>query len=94
MSAAIEVCINTNKIPKNVGHLIPFGEKQSLHINSMTALREWVADQIIKHEGPTVYVVSGAMPNCCAMQIGVLLSGKGDVIFKTTRDFRRKMELI
>ena len=90
---SISIEINTNKIPKSVGYISKYNGNQSLYIISMTEFKKWVQSKI-HQENETIkiiYVISGAMPNCAALQIGLLLSGHGTVVFKTTRDFVREM---
>ena len=92
----LEISIDTNKIPTEVGHITSFEDKQSLHIDSMTKFCEWVQSKIRDQNElrKVVYTVYGAMPNCAALQIGLLLAGKGEVVFKTTKNFKRGMKVV
>jgi len=89
----LEISINTNNIPPSVGEIREYQGNKSLHIESMTKFREWVLSKvpIESLDEEIIFVVSGSMPNCAALMIGLLLSGKGQVVFKTTKDFRREM---
>ncbi|MCK5012768.1 MAG: hypothetical protein KAS66_03030 [Candidatus Omnitrophica bacterium] len=93
MTEEIEVSIDLHKVPEDVGHIKDFEGKKSLHIKSMWAFNRWVSNQITTPAFKTTYVVSGPLPNCAALQIGLLLAGKGDVFFETTRKIRRKMDV-
>ena len=97
MKEEIEVSINLHKVPEDVGYIGKFDGNYSLTIRSMRALRQWVNKKIPCEIGNTaeiLFVVSGPMPNCAALQIGLLLAGKGEVVFETTRKVRRKMDVV
>jgi len=97
MTEEIEVSINTHRVPKQVGSIGEFDGNKSLHIESMLAFKKWISSRIPDPFcGPrkTLFVVSGPMPNCAALQIGLLLAGKGEVVFETTRKIRRKMDVV
>ena len=97
MKEETEVSIDLHKVPKNVGYIGTFDGNYSLQIKSMRALNQWVSKKIPlyhpKNQNIT-FVVSGPMPNCAALQIGILLAGKGKVVFETTRKVRRKMVVV
>ena len=97
MTEEIEVSIDLHKVPEDVGYIGKFDGNYSLTIRSMRALRQWVNKKIpcaIGNTAKILFVVSGPMPNCVALQIGLLLAGKGEVIFETTRKIRRKMDVV
>ena len=96
MTEEIEVSIDLHKVPDDVGYIGKFDGNYSLTIRSMRALRQWVNNKIPFVSGniKILFVVSGPMPNCAALQIGLLLAGKGDVFFETTRKIRRKMDVV
>ena len=94
MNEEIEVSIDLHKVPEDVGYIEMFDGNHSLTIRSMRALRQWINKKIPNHPGKTLFIVSGPMPNCAALQIGILLAGKGEVVFETTRKIRRKMDVV
>ena len=97
MTEEIEVSIDLHKVPADVGYIGKFDGNYSLTIRSMRALRQWVNKKIPYVTGNAaeiLFVVSGPMPNCAALQIGILLAGKGEVVLETTRKVRRKMDVI
>ena len=97
MTEEIEVSIDLHKAPEDVGYIGKFDGNYSLTIKSMRALRTWVIKKIPCVTGNSVkifFVVSGPMPNCAALQIGILLAGKGEVVWETTRKIRRKMGVV
>jgi len=97
MKEEIEVSIDLHKVPEDVGYIGKFDGNYSLTIRSMRALRQWVDIKIPFVSGnhtKILFVVSGPMPNCAALQIGLLLAGKGEVVFETTRKIRRKMDVV
>lgn len=94
MTDKIEVRIDTRRISKVAGYIGEFGGHESLTIRSMQAFNLWVLNQISTPAVKTTYVVSGPMPNCAALQIGILLAGCGDVVFETTKKIRRKMDVV
>ncbi len=97
MTDEIEVRIDTRRIPKEVGYIGEFDGHESLTIRSMQEFNNWVSKLIpcaVGNFAKINFVVSGAMPNCAALQIGLLLAGKGEVVFETTRKIRRKMDVI
>lgn len=97
MKEEIEVSIDLHKVPEDVGYIGKFDGNYSLTIRSMRALRQWINKKIPCVTGNTaeiLFVVSGPMPNCAALQIGLLLAGKGEVVFEITRKIRRKMDVV
>lgn len=93
MNDKITIRINTNKISPNVGNLKAYNGNKSLYIDSMMEFRKWVIQQIPStNPKNTMFVVCGPMPNCAALQIGLILAGKGTVVFETTKQYIRKME--
>ena len=94
MTEDIEVSIDLHRVPEDVGYIGTFDGNYSLQIKSMQALCRWVLNKIPSHLGKTLFVVSGPMPNCAALQIGILLAGKGEVVWETTRKIQRKMDVV
>ena len=97
MKEEIDVSIDLHRVPEDVGYIGTFDGNYSLQIRSMRALRQWVNKKIPLYHPKTqkiTFVVSGPMPNCAALQIGLLLAGKGEVVFETTRKIRRKMDVV
>ena len=94
MTEEIEVSIDLHRVPEDVGYIGTFDGNYSLQIKSMRALCRWVLNKIPNHSGKTLFVVSGPMPNCAALQIGILLAGKGEVVWETTRKIQRKMDVV
>ena len=97
MTEEIEVSIDLHKVTEDVGYIGTFDGNYSLQIKSMRALRQWVLNKIPLYHLKTqniTFVVSGPMPNCAALQIGLFLAGKGKVVFETTRKVRRKMDVV
>jgi len=91
----VEIRVDTNHIPAAVGSIGEFDNKESLKIKSMREFSEWVSGKI-PNTSParTSFVIAGPLPNCAAVQIGILLSGKGDIYFETTRKTRRKVGVV
>lgn len=97
MTEEIEVSIDLHRVPEDVGYIGTFDGNYSLQIKSMRALCRWVNVKIPFVSGnhtKILFVVSGPMPNCAALQIGLLLAGKGEVVFETTRKVRRNMDVV
>ena len=94
MTEEIEVSIDLHRVPEDVGYIGTFDGNYSLQIKSMRALGQWVLNKIPNHPGKTLFVVSGPMPNCAALQIGILLAGKGEVVWETTRKIQLKMDVV
>jgi len=97
MTEDIEIRIDTSRISAVAGSIGEFGGHESLTIRSMQEFNRWVLQQVSICAIGTAkinFVVTGPMPNCAALQIGLLLAGKGDVVFETTRKIRRKMDVV
>ena len=86
---------DTSRLPPHVGYIensTKYGAQ--LKIKSMHALQEWILEQIDITSPDTEHhdiIVTGKMPNCIALQIGLCVSGYGTVYYKSAAGLSRRM---
>ena len=88
----IEVSINLEKIPPDVGILTAGKLSTTSTIFSRELLKEWIFNQIPDVECGVGVVISGPMSNCIALQVGKWMGEQGiKVTYQSFSAFKLEM---
>jgi hypothetical protein len=92
MNDSVEIRIDMLRIPEHVGTVHSENGRHTITIHSMRELRKWIESKVPSVNLKKTFTVTGNMPNCIALQLGLWLAGRGEVWYESGGRFRRKMD--
>ena len=87
----IEITIDMNRIPKNVGYIKDLPHGQQLILESIHELKKWILNKIQLSNVEKTIIIRGPMNNCIAVQVGIILTGHGTVVYQSPTGYEREL---
>ena len=94
MNKPIQIDINLNKIPESAGIIEYDKGKAFLKSINIDELKKWVFDKIDNVDLDITFLISGPMPNCVGIQLGIWLGPIGNVKYKSPTGFVLEMDVV
>jgi len=93
MDETIQIDINLNKVPENVGTIEYINNKTLLKNIDIPAMKTWIFDKLPEVENIT-FLIHGPMPNFIGIQLGIWLGPLGKIVYKSPTGFTLELDSV
>ncbi len=85
-----QITIDTREIPPSVGSVYDGEVTRRMRLQSLHKFCDWIEEQLPDTDDVEI-TISGPMSNCIAIQIGLAVSGRGSVVYRSASGMLRRL---